>query len=367
MIHASLQLARREFSFAVDFQSDSPVTGVFGPSGAGKTTLVHLIAGLERPDHGMISVNGHTLFDTNRKMNVPTHRRRLGVVFQEHRLFPHLSVKGNLLYGCTLPAHGGLRTREFTSIVDLLELGPLLERRVTEISGGERQRVALGRAVLSQPRLLLLDEPLASLDVRLKQQIIPYLRRVRDVLAIPMLYVSHDLTELLQLTDRLLVLEQGRVAGYGRYADLVHDQLVLSVVHDRGMNNVLNARVRSHGPTDGVSVLELGDKAQPAHASELIAPLAPAAPGARVTVSIQPWDIALATQPVREVSIQNQFRGSVVRVSAHDRSMLVEIDIGAHLIVEISRRSAAALNITPGQPIICLIKSHAIRYVSPIA
>ena len=309
----------------------------------------------------MISVNGHTLFDVNRQVNVPTHRRRLGVVFQEHRLFPHYTTRGNLMYG---HRRGSER---LDRIVELLELQPLMRRRVHELSGGERQRVALGRALLSNPQLLLLDEPLASLDWRLRQQIIPYLRRVRDVLAIPMLYVSHDLTELLQLTDRLLVLEQGRVAGYGRYADLVHDQLVFSVVHDRGMNNVLNARVRSHAPIDGVSVLELGEEAQPAHAAELIAPLAPAAPDARVTVSIQPWDIALATEPVREVSIQNQVRGFVVRVSAHDRSMLVEIDIGASLIVEISRRSAAALNITPGQPIICLIKSHAIRYVSPIA
>ena len=199
MIRADVQLDRGDFSLNVEFQAEGGVTGVFGPSGAGKTTLINLIAGLERPDSGSISLNGRTLFDREADLDVPAHRRRIGVVFQEHRLFPHYLVKGNLLYGAPRGSD------EFSRIVDLLELGPLLQRRPHQLSGGERQRVALGRALLSNPKLLLLDEPLASLDQRLRQQIIPYLRRNHSDALDFLPFVSHDLTEVLQLPHRLLL------------------------------------------------------------------------------------------------------------------------------------------------------------------
>ncbi len=359
MIGASVRFARGDFSLEVEFQADTAVTGVFGSSGAGKTTLINLIAGLERPDRGSIALDGQTLFDSARAIDVPTHRRRVGVVFQEHRLFPHYSVMGNLRYG---RRPGG---EELQRIAGILEIEPLLQRRVHELSGGERQRVALGRALLSSPQLLLLDEPLSSLDLRLRQQIIPYFRRVRDVLAVPMLYVSHDLTEILQLTDQILVIQLGRVVGQGRYTDLVHDDGVFAVVHDRGMKNVLAARVVSHSPGEGISILALGPApgSKPGPPQQIVAPLSPAAPGAGVTVSVLPWDIALATAPVSGVSIQNQVRGTVTRCTAHERSMLVEIDIGVPVIAEVSRRSAASLNVQAGRPIVCLIKSHAIQYL----
>lgn len=356
MIRAAVQLARQGFTLDVQFQADGPVLGVFGPSGAGKTTLINLIAGLETPQQGSIAFADQTLFDSGQRIDVPTHRRRIGVVFQEHRLFPHLSVKGNLLYGA---AEGGGLNR----IVELLEVGPLLTRRINQLSGGERQRIALGRALLSNPQLLLLDEPLASLDLRLRRQIIPYLRRVRDDLAVPIVYVSHDLTEILQLTDQLLVLERGKFVGCGRYGDIVHTDPVLSVVHDRGMNNVLAARVLEHKADDGVSALEIGPTQQGGATGQLFAPLCPAAVGATVMISIRPWDIALATGLVSGVSILNQVRGIVTRCSGHERRMLVDVEIGAPLIVEISRRSATTLAIEPGTPIVCLIKSHSVQYV----
>jgi molybdate transport system ATP-binding protein len=280
------------------------------------------------------------------------------VVFQEHRLFPHYSVKGNLLYGAD--GHG---REEFSRIVALLELAPLLDRRINDLSGGERQRIALGRALLSRPRLLLLDEPLASLDLRLRRQIIPHLRRVRDELNVPIVYVSHDLTEILQLTDQLLIIERGRSVACGRYGDIVHTDAVLAVVHDRGMNNVLSARVLEHHAEDGVTLLEVGPGQQEGAAGRLFAPLCPAVVGAAVSISIRPWDIALAAAPVSGVSILNQVRGTVMRCSAHERRMLVDVDIGAPLIVEISRRSAAALHIEPGTPILCLVKSHSVQYL----
>lgn len=359
MIRVWVSLDRRDFALNVEFEADSHVIGVFGPSGAGKSTLINLIAGLQRPDRGSIVIGGETLFDSMRGIDVPTHRRRIGVVFQEHRLFPHLSVRSNLLYG--RPRQSSRSDGEFRHIVELLEIGALLDRRVTELSGGERQRVAVGRALISQPRMLLLDEPLASLDQRLKQQIMPYLQRVRDASSVPMLYVSHDLTEILQLTDRLIVLERGALVAHGRYTDLVHEDAVLAVVHDRGMGNVVSAHVVRHEPHEGISVLRIGSQDEPS--GQLVVPLCDAPPGASVMISVQPWDIALSNNAIHAVSIQNQIRGTVTRCTLHERSAIVQVDIGTPLIVEISRRSAAALAIAVNQPIVCLIKSNAIRMI----
>lgn len=357
VIKADVHLARDGFTLDVQFQADGPALGVFGPSGAGKTTLINLIAGLEQPQRGSITLGTQPLFDSTQNVNVPTHRRRVGVVFQEHRLFPHYSVTGNLLYA----ARGG--GSELDRIVALLELAPLLSRRINQLSGGERQRIALGRALLSGPQLLLLDEPLASLDLRLRRQIIPYLRRVRDELGVPIVYVSHDLTEILQLTDQMLIIERGKSVGCGRYGEIVHTDAVLSVVHDRGMNNVLAARVLEHKADDGVSVLEIGPSEQGGPTGRLFAPLCAAEVGATISISIRPWDIALAAAPVSGVSILNQVCGTVQRCSGHERRMLVDVNIGAPLIVEISRRSATTLNIQTGTPIVCLIKSHSVQYV----
>jgi molybdate transport system ATP-binding protein len=360
MIDASIHFDRGEFALDLACKTDSRVTGVFGPSGAGKSTLINLIAGLERPDRGSIKVQDQTMFDSQRRIDIPAHRRRIGVVFQEHRLFPHLSVRGNLLYGRPRRANDG----EVTRVIDLLELGPLLRRRVAAISGGERQRVALGRALISQPKLLLLDEPLASLDLRLKQQIIPYLQRIRDESAIPILYVSHDIGEILQLTDHLLVLDRGTLVGYGRYSDLVHQDATLHVIHSRGMRNILSGRVIRHETADGLSVIQIGDAAS---LRQLSVPLTDASVGAPVTLAIQPWDIALAHSEMKAISIQNQVSGTVTRCSLHEHSAIVEVDIGLPLIVEVSRRSVASLEIESGREVVCLVKSHAIRAVPSIA
>jgi len=367
MIQLVAHLARQGFALDVALESGSRVTGVFGPSGAGKTTLINLIAGLERPDRGRIVISGPSggeagqriLFDSELEIDVPPHRRRVGVVFQEHRLFPHRSVKGNLLFGRAAGKH---HDGEVRAMIDLLELGPLLGRRVTELSGGERQRVAIGRAVLSQPDVLLLDEPLASLDVRLRQQIISSLQRLRDASLIPMLYVSHDLGELLQLTDQLLLLDHGRMVGHGRYADLVHEAPVLSLLRDRGMCNVVTGRLLRHEPEEGVSVVQMGATGDPRR--QLIVPRMDAPLGERMQLSIHPSDIALALEPVAAVSIQNQIPGVVSRITTHERGALVALEIGAEsgvLLVEVSRRSATALQLDVGRALVCLIKSSAIR------
>ncbi len=361
MIECDVHFERGEFALRVDARIGQRVTGLFGPSGAGKSTLIQLIAGLERPDRGRIALDGRPLFDADRGINVPPQHREVGVVFQEPRLFPHFSVERNLIFGRPRGRHSEAK-HECRRIVDMLELGQLLHRRPLQLSGGERQRVALGRALICRPKCLLFDEPLVALDRRLKQQIIPYLQRVRDEWSVPMVYVSHDLGELLQLTRSLIVIDRGMIVSQGDYGDLAHQTTAVDLMHDQGMQNLVTARVLRHVEGDGVSVLQLGTGAN--SSQELVIPACASSPGSFVTVSVTPWDIALATEVVSAVSIQNQLRGVVVRCTHHERSAIVEVDIGLPITVEISRRSVAALQIAPGRPIVCLIKSHAIRIVA---
>jgi molybdate transport system ATP-binding protein len=214
MLEVDIEKRLGDFFLHARFETGSGVTAVFGPSGAGKTTLVNMISGLVAPDRGRIAIDETVLFDSGRRIDLPPHRRRIGYVFQEGRLFPHLSVRHNLDYGrrmCGLPPDGA----QIARIVGLLEIGALLERRPGRLSGGERQRIAIGRALLMRPRLLLLDEPLASLDVARKREILPYLERLRDEVGVPMVYVSHHAAELRRLATSVVRLAAGRVEAAG--------------------------------------------------------------------------------------------------------------------------------------------------------
>jgi molybdate transport system ATP-binding protein len=203
-----------EFSLQASFESEGRVTGLFGASGAGKTSLINIIAGLLKPDRGTVAIDGETLDDTTANLHVPAHRRRIGYVFQDARLFPHLDVRQNLDYGRRM---NGLTDdpAQRKRVTDLLDIGGLIDRRPGKLSGGERQRVALGRALLSKHRLLLLDEPLGSLDEGRKVEILPYLVRLRDEAGIPMVYVSHDAAELRQVATQIVMLQRGRVTSFG--------------------------------------------------------------------------------------------------------------------------------------------------------
>jgi molybdate transport system ATP-binding protein len=211
MLEFEFEYRRGDFALEARADVGGGVTGIFGPSGSGKSTLLALISGLLRPQRGVLRVDGETLIDSARRLFVPAWRRHVGIVFQDGQLFPHLSVRRNLRYGLErLPP--AQRRFAFEAIVELLEIGALLERRPALLSGGERQRVALGRALLYSPRLLLLDEPLSSLDERLKQQILPFLHRIKQETAVPMLYVTHARGEIDYLADRVLAMNDGRLA-----------------------------------------------------------------------------------------------------------------------------------------------------------
>jgi molybdate transport system ATP-binding protein len=214
MLRVDIAKTLGEFTLEASFTSEGRVTGLFGASGAGKTSLINIIAGLLKPDRGIVTLEGETLDDTTAGVHVPPHQRRIGYVFQDARLFPHLNVRQNLDYGRRmnrLPEDPAQRKR----VVDLLDIGALLDRRPGKLSGGERQRVAFGRALLSKPRLLLLDEPLGALDEDRKREILPYLVRLRDEAGIPMVYVSHDAAELRQLATQIVMLKRGHITAFG--------------------------------------------------------------------------------------------------------------------------------------------------------
>jgi molybdate transport system ATP-binding protein len=223
MLDIDLSLKRGEFNTKLKCQFAAPVTGLFGASGAGKSTLLGMLAGLIKPDSGRLAIDNQVLFDSALGINKPIYERRIGLVFQDSHLFPHLNVRHNLNYGFNLLS---AVDRRFTpnQIIDLLEIGQLLNHKPHQLSGGEKQRVALGRTLLASPRLLLLDEPLASLDTRLKNQILPFLRRVKDETQIPMLYVSHAIDEILYLTAQVAIIEQGKLLANGDFHEIMHQQ-----------------------------------------------------------------------------------------------------------------------------------------------
>ena len=209
MIEIRAKLHRKNFDLDANLNLQERVTALFGPSGAGKSTLLNIIAGLIKPDVGRLVIDGECLFDNQTDVNMPIHQRRIGLIFQEGRLFPHLTVQHNLTYGFNL-LEKQQRRFSFDQIVALLEIGHLLKQRPHQLSGGEKQRVAIGRALLSSPRLLLLDEPLASLDERLKGQILPFLKKVAQEINIPMIYISHSIEEIQQITNNIILIDNGK-------------------------------------------------------------------------------------------------------------------------------------------------------------
>lgn len=351
-VEKSLGAGAGGFSLAAQFVSDGRVTALFGRSGAGKSTLVNLIAGLVRPDRGVISLDGVALFDKSAGIDLPAHRRRIGYVFQEGRLFPHLSVRANLLYGQRFAPKqdrlGGL-----DEIVDLLGIGALLDRRPASLSGGEKQRVAIGRALLSSPRLLLMDEPLAALDQERKRDILPYIERLRDRMQMPIVYVSHAVDEVSRLADTVVLLDAGKVAAFGPVNDVLGGRAeFLADSAEAGI--VLSASIVSHDPANAVTHL-----AHPAGA--LSVPLVSLPPGATVRLRIRARDVALAVGDPGRISIRNRLAGTIVAIAEETApSVAVRLDIaGDPLVASVTRDAVHDLDLKIGDAVTALIKAAA--------
>jgi molybdate transport system ATP-binding protein len=343
---------RLDAAFSVPAQG---VTALFGPSGSGKTTVLRCIAGLQRARPGLLRVGEAWWQDDARGLFLAPHRRSLGYVFQEASLFPHLTVRGNLAYGWRrVPA--AERRLAFDAVVALLGLEPLLERWPQGLSGGERQRVAIGRALLAAPRLLLLDEPLASLDVASKAEILPYLVRLRAELALPMLYVSHDLDEVARLADHVLVLRAGRVVRSGEAVALVPG-LSAGPAGEGEPTALIATEVRGYDAQE--RLVEL------AFAGGRLWMASPAAPrGPRVRVAVHARDVSLALQPPTGLSILNVLPVQVTAVEPQGNGqILVRLDAnGTELLALITQRSRTALDVVPGLRCHALIKGVALLH-----
>jgi len=357
MLRVSISKKRGEFVLQADFAVPTPaVVALFGPSGCGKTTLVNLISGLLAPDEGRIQLDDTVLTDTNEGICVPAERRRIGYVFQDARLFPHFNVRGNLRYGLRRSSAGGSPLIGFEEVVSLLGLPELLDRRPHQLSGGERQRVGLGRALLSQPRLLLLDEPLASLDIARREEVLPYLEALRERLALPMVYVSHQFEEVLRLATHVVLMDAGRVVAQGTPEEVSLLPQLRAIVGPDSVGSVLDGVVTAVHPPVGMADLQLGNGCL--HVS-----LQNVAVGSKVRVQLLARDIILATQKPQGLSVRNELRGVIADITPDDPdTVLVKVDIGGvTVLARITQQASQALAFRPGSPVWVLVKAVSMR------
>ena len=361
MIEIDVSRRLGEFQLDVAFSTDTQgITALFGRSGAGKTCIVNMLAGLLTPERGRIAVNGQVLFDSAARLNVPPERRRLGYVFQESRLFPHLNVRGNLEYGMRLVPRRERRIT-FDEVVEMLGIGALLTRRPHRLSGGEKQRVTIGRALLTSPRLLLMDEPLASLDGARKNEILPFIERLSDSFTVPIVYVTHAMDEIIRLADTLVLVSDGSVAATGAVEELTSrfDLRPLTGRYEAG--SVIATRIAGHDERYGLSLLEFAG-------GVFSVPRIKAPPGTSIRVRVRARDVALALSRPADSSFANVFQGTVTEISApgEDESSAqvdIKLDIGVPLWSRITRRSLDELSIALGSRVFALVKGTSIdRY-----
>lgn len=343
------------FSVDAAFSAPKGVTALFGRSGAGKTTVINAVAGLLNPDAGRILVNGDVLLDTESGVAVPTYRRRVGYVFQDARLFPHLTVRQNLNYGRWF-ARLGSGGAEFDRIVALLGIEPLLERRPGKLSGGEKQRIAIGRALLAGPRMLLMDEPLAALDDARKAEILPYLELLRDDIKIPILYVSHAVPEVAQIATTIVAMADGRVVRQGPAGQILADPDAFPLMGRQEAGSILTATLVAHHEADGLSELSFSG-------GRLVTPRIEAAAGVRVRVRIRARDVMIALRPLEDTSALNILPAVVRRIGASGEGAIVDVALTVgedDLLARITRRSLVRLGLEPGKPCYAILKSIAV-------
>ncbi len=352
----TVAITHRLGNFALDasFEAKGPLTAIFGASGSGKSSVVNVIAGLVRPQTARIVIGDEVLTDTARGIATPAHRRRIGYVFQDARLFPHLSVRQNLSFGRWF-APVAQRYTDFDQIIGLLDIATLLERKPGQLSGGERQRVAIGRALLVSPRLLLMDEPLSSLDAARKAEIIPYIERLRDELRIPIIYVSHSVAEVARLASDIVVMANGRVIAAGPAQDIMQRlDLVPAEERDEG-GAILDMDFISYDSGFNMSLLRsaVGEIHVQGRAGDI---------GKTIRVRIRARDVMIATEQPKNISALNILRGQVSHLDGvSGASVNVGIDCTGTIVnARITRQSSAALKLKPGLPVHAVIKAVSI-------
>ena len=353
MIEVAITKRLGQFALDVSFSAGAGVTALFGRSGSGKSTIVKAIAGLVRPERGRIQIGDKVLFDAARRIDVAAEKRRAGVVFQDGRLFPHLSVRQNLLYGFARAA--GAKAIDADSVIGVLGIESLLDRRPANLSGGERQRVAVGRALLAQPRVLLMDEPLAALDNERKAEVLPYLEALNARFGIPIIYVTHDADEVLRLARDVVLLADGKVAVSGALGDVTSRLDLPAEAEALGLGAILDGRMEAHDAARGLSTVAtaVGAFKLPLQKRDL---------GARVAIRVAARDVSIAMERPAAISVQNMFDAVVqeVRAAAPHVARLALSAGQGRLVAEVTADAVERLQLKPGAKVVALVKSVAL-------
>lgn len=347
------------FELDLSFGLERRVTSLFGPSGSGKTSVLSLIAGFLRPEAGRIAAHDgeRLLLDTVTGVCLPPEQRNLGFVFQDHLLFPHLTVERNLIYGATRPRAGGREVQRPISlrgVVEVLELGGLLRRYPRQLSGGESQRVALGRALMCAPDMLLLDEPLASLDEALKDRVLTYLERAVAEWNLPALFVSHAQSDVRRLADWVIVIRNGRLVAQGTPAEALGQPEILGLTNSAAPSNLL--RIEEVHREEGSWQGRFGTQ-------RLVLPLSAAPESLPLFVRFSPRDVIVCLQDVTGVSARNHVRGVVRDIVETTGGTFVAIDAGQMFWAEVTAAAVTELQLRPGSEVTCLIKTHSLEVV----
>ncbi|CCW31167.1 Molybdenum import ATP-binding protein ModC [Xenorhabdus nematophila F1] len=326
------------------------ITAIFGLSGAGKTSLINVIAGLTRPQKGKVILNDRILVDVEQKIFLPPEKRRIGYVFQDARLFPHYRVKGNLQYGMAPEMKS-----QFDNIVGLLGLEHLLSRFPATLSGGEKQRVAIGRALLTGPEILLMDEPLASLDLPRKRELLPYLEKLSEDVKIPVLYVSHSLDEILRLADNVIVMDKGKVRATGSLEEVWASSVLRPWLQKESLSSIVKVSVMEHHQRYQMTAVAAADKV-------LWLPLIDAVPGTDLRIRIDASDITLVLEPPRVSSIRNTLQVKVIEFFEENGQVDVKLALGEHCLwAKITSWAREELNLRAGQWLYAQIKSVSLN------
>lgn len=353
LLRIEIEKSLNNFQLCASLLLDAPTTGLYGPSGSGKTTLLDCISGLKKPDRGQIIRNGRVLFSSIKEIFLAPEKRRIGYVSQDEWLFPHLIVRENLNYGYDLLSSKHRRF-SFQHVVELLELGSLLDTYPKFLSGGERRRVALGRAILTSPEFLLLDEPLVGLDQGLKGKIVRYLNYIRNDLQIPMIYVSHSLSEVLELTDEIVVIDRGRIVANGSFLSLMSKPDLLPLFDRQGIENIIRVRVEVSADLSGFCSVKLEQ-----HTLKI--PKCSIEQGQFLLIGIHADDIIISLERPIGMSIRNVITGQIIQIIERDSIGWIHVDIGQRILIKVTLQAIVDLGLHINQSVFCLIKTHSIR------
>lgn len=351
------ELRMGNFTSRINLEINDRVSGVFGPSGSGKTTFLHVLAGLRKADKGRIKINNLSCYDSLSGKYLPAHKRKVGYVFQEGRIFPHLSVEQNLKYAWKKGTHD---QAYFDTLVNLLQLKDLLSSNPSQLSGGQKQRVAIGRALMSDAQLLLLDEPFTALDSSLKQQVIALLNKLILHLDIPVIIVSHELRDLLMLTPNIMLVNEGKVESPQSYLSLIREQKLLEL--DKSIRNYYNifiGKVHESIPEEGLTKVKPDGEDSPMLIIE--SDEFRFRTDDEVTISLRGSDVALALDQIKNISIRNQLRGKIETIYPHQNHLVCIVDCGINIVTRLTSESGRKLDLSPGKEVWCLFKSLAIE------